>query len=117
MAFSAKNVFMSLTKVRAAAGVSSMGLRGTTRLLLSLVFSKGMIAMYRFALAALMIVIVFDCAKAARIQAPPGIPECHDDARKFCDAVLFDLEKRLACMRAHRSQLSQACIAAIRARR
>jgi hypothetical protein len=94
-----------------------MSLRGTMRLLLSLVFSKGVIAMYRFALAALMIVTAFDCAMAARLQAPARIPECHDDARKFCDAVLFDVDKRLACMRAHRSQLSQGCIAAIRARR
>ena len=46
------------------------------------------LAMNRFALLALMMVTVFDCANAARIQAPPGIPECHDDARKFCDAVV-----------------------------
>ena len=73
--------------------------------------------MNRFALAALIIMTLFNPANATRYNAPTGIPECSEDAHNLCFAVLFDLNKRLACMRAHRSQLSQACIAAIRARR
>jgi hypothetical protein len=69
--------------------------------------------MYRFALAAFMIVAAFDSALATKIQAPAGIPECREDAIKFCNAVLFDLDKRRACMRAHMSQLSRGCLAAI----
>jgi hypothetical protein len=71
--------------------------------------------MNRFVLAALIIVTLFNPAKATKFNAPGAIPECSDDARKLCFAVLYDLEKRQACMRAHRSQLSQGCIAAIRA--
>lgn len=70
--------------------------------------------MNRFALAILMTVTVFDHAKAARIQGPPGIPECRDDARNFCADVLFDVDKRRACMRAHWAQLSPECHAAVK---
>jgi hypothetical protein len=73
--------------------------------------------MNRFVLAALIIMTLFNPVNATKFNAPAGIPECSEDAHKLCFAVLFDLEKRQACMRAHRSQLSQACIAAIRARR
>jgi len=73
--------------------------------------------MNRFALAALMIISVFDSANALKFAPQGGIPECGPDAVKFCNAVIFDVDKRLACMRAHRSQLSPECIAAIRARR
>jgi hypothetical protein len=74
--------------------------------------------MNRFALTTLIIMTLFNPANATKINAPTtGIPECSEDAHKLCSAVLFDLDKRLACMRAHRSELSQACIAAIRARR
>jgi hypothetical protein len=72
--------------------------------------------MNRLALAALMVTTVFNSANATKIQAPPGIPECYEDAHKFCSAVLFDKEKRLACMRAHKSQLSHECLAAIKQR-
>jgi hypothetical protein len=73
--------------------------------------------MNRFALAALIIMTLFNPANASKFSVPAGIPECYEDAQKFCLAVIYDLEKRRACMRAHSSQLSQACIAAIRARR
>ena len=73
--------------------------------------------MNRFVLAALIIMTLFNPANATKFNAPAGIPECSEDVQKFCLAVLYDLEKRQSCMRAHRSQLSQACIAAIRARR
>jgi hypothetical protein len=49
----------------------------------------------------------------------PGQPNaalrqaCGDDARKFCAAVIQDLEARRACMRAHQADLSSACKAAI----
>jgi hypothetical protein len=69
--------------------------------------------MYRFGLAALMITAVFDSADATKIQATAGIPECREDAVKFCNAVLFDLDKRRARMRAHRAQLSRESLAAI----
>lgn len=73
--------------------------------------------MSRFALAALMITAVFDFANALKFQPEGGVPECGADAVKFCNAVIYDTDKRLACMRAHRSQLSPECIAAIRAKR
>jgi len=72
-------------------------------------------AMNRFTLAALMIMTV-NSANATRYNAPPGIPECSEDAHKLCFAVLFDKDKRLACMRAHKSQLSHECLAAIKQR-
>jgi hypothetical protein len=72
--------------------------------------------MGRFAVAALIIITTFNSANATKFNAPPGIPECSDDAHKLCFNVLFDVDKRLACMRAHRSQLSQECIAAIKRR-
>jgi hypothetical protein len=49
----------------------------------------------------------------------PGQPNaalrqaCGDDARKFCAAVIQDLEARRARMRAHQGDLSSACKAAI----
>jgi hypothetical protein len=69
--------------------------------------------MNRFALAALMIVVVFNYAHAQRIRVHPH-PECADDAHRFCGAVISDTEKRQACMRAHYSQLSQPCVASLR---
>ena len=50
---------------------------------------------------------------AAEIQAPPGIPECRDDARKFCFAVLFDLKRR-ARMQAYRTQFFSRALTAIK---
>ena len=64
-----------------------------------------------------MIVAVFDSANALRFQPEGGVPECGADAVKFCNAVIYNFDKRLACMRAHRAQLSPECIAAIRAKR
>ena len=34
---------------------------------------------------------------------------CIGDARRFCSAVIHDLQARRACMRAHRAELSPAC--------
>jgi hypothetical protein len=70
-------------------------------------------AMNRFALAALMIVTVFDSANALRFQFD-RYPECHDDAVKFCNAVISDADKRRACMRAHWSKVSPECKAAVK---
>ena len=92
-----------------------MGLRGTMRLLLSPCFQQGGDCDESICIGGTDDRNCIDSANASRFLAPPGIPECRDDARKLCSAVLFDLDKRRACMSAQRSQLSQACIAAIRA--
>jgi hypothetical protein len=70
--------------------------------------------MNRFALAALMIMTAFSSANAGRINSPTAFPECIEDARRLCSNVLEDTDKRRACMRAHRAQLSQECIAAVK---
>jgi hypothetical protein len=70
-------------------------------------------AMNRFALAALMTVTVFDSANALMYQFN-RYPECQADAVKFCNAVISDVDKRRACMRAHYSKLSPECIAALK---
>ena len=67
--------------------------------------------MRRYLLAALMTVTAFDFANA-KFQPPAGIQECNEDAKKFCNGSLYDVEKRQACMRAHWKQLSPSCIAA-----
>ena len=77
---------------------------------------KGMIVMNRFALAALIIMTLLNPANALKFAPQGGIPECGPDAVRFCNAVIYDPGKRLACMRAHKSQLSAECLAAIRAR-
>ena len=69
--------------------------------------------MNRFALAALMIVIVFDSANAKWFPSN-GHSECASDAQRFCSAVINDTDKRRACMRAHWSQLSQPCVASFK---
>ena len=38
---------------------------------------------------------------------------CHDQAQKFCAAVIRDTPKRQACMRKHHDELSADCKAAI----
>jgi hypothetical protein len=68
--------------------------------------------MNRFALAAFMIVTVFDSANALRFQFD-RYPECHGDAVKFCNAVISDAGKRGACMRAHWSKVSPEFKAAV----
>jgi hypothetical protein len=65
--------------------------------------------MNRFALATLMIVIAFDSANAGKLPSYRH-PECAADAQRFCSAVIHDRDARLACVRAHRSQLSQPCV-------
>jgi hypothetical protein len=71
--------------------------------------------MNRFALAALMIVIVFDSANAKWFPSNSnGHPECTADAHRFCGAVIAETDKRRACMRAHWSQLSQPCVASFK---
>jgi hypothetical protein len=65
--------------------------------------------MTRFALATLMIVIVFDTANASKLPSYRH-PECTADAQRFCSAVINDRDKRGACVRAHWSQLSQPCV-------
>jgi hypothetical protein len=52
-------------------------------------------------------------ANAQRIRAH-AVPECYDDVQKFCGPVATDADKRRACMRAHGSQLSKECIAALK---
>src|SRR5262249_8550560 len=49
----------------------------------------------------------------------PGQPSaalrqaCGEDARRFCSAVIQDLQARRACMKAHAADLSASCKAAI----
>ena len=49
----------------------------------------------------------------------PGQPSaalrqaCGDDAKRFCAAVIQDLQARRACMKAHAADLSASCKAAI----
>lgn len=38
---------------------------------------------------------------------------CMDDAQRFCAAVIQNLQARRACMRAHRTELSTKCKAAL----
>jgi hypothetical protein len=40
---------------------------------------------------------------------------CTGDAHKLCQSVISNTPKRQACMRAHSSQLSKGCIAALKA--
>jgi len=74
---------------------------------------EGDFEMNRFALAALMIITAFSSANAGRISST-AFPECSEDAHRLCSSVLDDAGKRQACMRAHRAQLSQECIAALK---
>src|SRR5579863_3349798 len=67
--------------------------------------------MNRFAMAALITITVFNSANATRYNAPPGIPECSEDAHKLCFAVLFDKGKRWrACVRTDLSFLPSALL-------
>jgi acyl-CoA thioesterase I len=57
-------------------------------------------------------------AVTAALGPPSGPPEtvrdaCVADARRLCAAVIQDNEKRHACMRAHRAELSSDCRRAI----
>jgi hypothetical protein len=65
--------------------------------------------MNRFALATLMIVIVFDSANAGKLPSYRH-PECTADAQRFCRAVIHDRDAKLACVRAHLALLSQPCV-------
>ena len=52
------------------------------------------------------------------LAASPAVrTACTGDAIKFCKSVIHDETARHACMKAHASQLSKGCIAAIRAER
>jgi len=57
--------------------------------------------------------------RGSRGGQSPGKPNaavreaCMGDARRFCSAVIQDLETRRACMKAHRAELSSACKAAL----
>jgi len=49
----------------------------------------------------------------AAAPSPAVRRACHDDAVRFCSAVIWQAEARRACMRRHHAQLSMRCKAAI----
>jgi hypothetical protein len=60
-------------------------------------------------------ILLFSPAAAYAAPAPsPAVRRaCHEDAQKLCSSVLSEPEKRRACMREHREQLSEECRTAI----
>jgi hypothetical protein len=57
---------------------------------------------------------VFSEAQAQGMKPTPALRRaCGPDARKLCASVISNTAKRQACMRAHRAELSEACLAAI----
>jgi hypothetical protein len=65
------------------------------------------------------LLLVFSIAGAGpAIAVSQAVREaCTPDAKRLCGAVIHDTAKRQACMRAHVTQLSKACIEALRGAR
>ena len=54
-------------------------------------------------------------ASQSQAAANPEVQAaCKSDALKLCRSVIRDETKRLACMKAHQSQLSKGCLEAIK---
>ena len=71
--------------------------------------------MFVLGIGLLSVVLVPAITSRTEAATPPKYVRaaCHDQAQKFCAAVIRDTPKRQACMRKHHDELSADCKAAI----
>jgi hypothetical protein len=76
------------------------------------VMSKWLFVIGRFAL--LTVVLVSGITSQTEAAPPKYVQAaCRSDAKRLCASVLRNTQKRQACMREHRAELSAGCKAAV----
>jgi len=63
--------------------------------------------------ASLIVILSLAGAPPALAVSQAARTACTPDAKRLCASVIHDTAKRQACMRAHASQLSKACLDAL----